>query len=473
MAEKIEEKSPEIEETFIPKDLIPFAEIQRIITDIKPETFVESVEKITNFQDLKNKEYVPFVIKEILIVVPLRHKRWEIYIELVKTLSKIAIPPFKDFKKRFLDAVFRTEDEWEMHNKATIFHFARICFKAGIFSANEIMNRITAMRIQFPLQYFLAVCYFAPEMSVASPGVYSNFVTILKKFQVREDATDTMTQTMIPPGVQANVRRIKDPVFQEYVNSFDELCENNFEKLIPLIETGCHLHSVEYDIYMDDVESLQTKVGKTYNTNRKVDPNPFHPAMFVQWRPTLLEMAAFYGSLNCFNYLLKRRAKTSFVSIMATAGGFPAIMERVKELDVPFQNCLRIAAAFRNFEAIDWILANCESECRFKKEINYIWARAAYTNYLPMLDYCIKNGCDINYCDENDQTALHLAAEQEHKEAVLFILSRPKLRFRKKNVYGWNAHSMTKNTAISKLIDDAEAKHKEEKAKIKAKKKRF
>ena len=456
---------PKMEKTFIPEELQPYAQIQRAISDLSNKTIDSTVELITTTPILKSENYIDFIVKEIFIVVPLRQKNWEIYVELCNRIQKASndVIVFRDFKKLLLDTAFKVESEWEMHSKATYLHFIRLCLKGELFTVNDIVNRLSYLKPSLPLQYFLSVCYFAPEVSVASPSIYQSFVKVIRKFAVTDDQTKTETQTTIMPGVSGSVKRIKDPIFQEYVNMFDNLCENNYERLIPLIETGCELRSVEYDIFMDDVETLKTKIGKTYKVNRKVTPNPFHPAMFVQWKPTLLELAAFYGSIDCFNFLIKMNASPQFISIMATAGGNIELMERVKELGMPYDNCLRIAAAFRNFEAFDWIMKNCGEQFRFHKEINYVWGRAAYTNYLPMLDYCVINDVDINHCDENDQTALHLAADKDNKEAVLFLVNLPKIQFRKKNVFGWNPHSMTKNKEIIKIIDDAEELHKKKK----------
>lgn len=363
-----------------------------------------------------------------------------------------------------MQELFATRDEWEIHNKSPILKYARLCLKAKIYTINEVINYLIKLPTTAPSQYFLSVCFFAPETFKANQGIFTTFKQIIQKMVVSEDQTATVTQV---PGGGGPLYRIKDPVVQEYVNCFDILCENDFQKLIPLIDTGCEYNSVELDIYNDDVENMSSKMGKTYNTNRKVSPNPFHPAMFLQWRPTLLEMAAFYGSPKSFDYLLKRNARTSFIAMMAVAGGFESILKRVEELKEPFEACLRIAAAFRDIKTIEWLIQNHFSELKYDKEINYVLARAAFTNYLPMLDFCINKGVDINFSDENGETALHLAVKMENKEALLFLISRPHLQFRKKNVYGLNPHSMTKNKEILDILNGAEEKRAQEKEKQK------
>lgn len=444
--------------TAIPENLVDFAALQRTLSELTDENFDSTYNDVINSPLNAQKDFQEIVSRELFIIIPLRHKRWDVYVKFVQKLLKNSL--FNKFKSMIMQFIFGVDEEWEIHIKASKLKFGRLCMLSGMFTPNEAINYLTKIPVSAQGQYFLTFCYFAPEVYKANKGIFENF-----RFQIEKMSTKDEKKVKTVDGQKFKATQ---SVVQEYINIFDVLIENNFEKLYPLITTGCNLNTVELDIYNDDVESMKLKLAQTFNTNKKIDETPFHPAMFLQWRASLLEMCAFYGSIKCFNYLLTRNARTSFIGMFATAGAFPDILKRVEELKEPFESCLRIAGAFRDLNTMEWLMNNHMEELKFDKEINYVLARGAYTNYLPMLDFCVSNNVDINFSDENGETALHLAVKMNNKEALQFLISRPHLQYRKKNVYGLNPHAMTKNAEILNILNTAERKRADEKARQKA-----
>lgn len=121
----------------------------------------------------------------------------------------------------------------------------------------------------------------------------------------------------------------------------------------------------------DDIEKLKQKfVDPTFNINADyfVGISP----MIEEFEFTLLELAAYYGSIACFRHLYINDAKLIFLigddvllsrrngfNIMqiAIAGGNVDIIQLIEQAGVhPDQSCVKYAIRFHRIEIFDWLV---------------------------------------------------------------------------------------------------------------------
>lgn len=464
------------EKTLIPKKLLEHAEIQELIVSLNDKNVKEVCEKIKEDKKINSQDFVYFVADEIIRTVPLRPKKWDRYLRLIHMLSfaNTADTYSDEFKKRILDGLFKTTNEWCLHEKAPLYYFARLGFMKEIFTISEIISKISSIPLSLPCQYFVAFSFFAPDIYRFNNDIYQQFYKNVIRM------ADVCTNVNMVESVKIQGSHVhlysrynfqNNPAIFEALCNSKELVDNDFLELYSLIETGCYYDTPEYYIFNDNVEGLESKYSETFDYNARVLPTPFHPAMFVQWKPTYLEFAAFYGSHKCFMSLLKHRSRTAFIPIMATAGGHKSILEECLKLEEPFENCIKIAATFRNLPVLKWIIDKRSNDFKLKREINYCLGRAAFTNYLYMLEFCVKNGGDINSRDENGQTPLHLAVQSSSCDTLRMLLSLPHIHIKKKNIYGWNPHSIAEDKEVLEIMKQAHKLREDRKKKIELKKK--
>ena len=56
--------------------------------------------------------------------------------------------------------------------------------------------------------------------------------------------------------------------------------------------------------------------------------------------------------------------------------------------------------------------------------LNYLLLDGCYNDNLDIIKECLSKGCDINFQDYDKRTALHIAAEENKKEIVKFLIER-------------------------------------------------
>ena len=139
--------------------------------------------------------------------------------------------------------------------------------------------------------------------------------------------------------------------------------------------------------------------------------------------PTLLQIAAFFGSIKCFNFLVNREANRSNVSPYAVSTRNVEFLPVAKHCLPDLLSALHIAAMSRRYESVDYILNNCLSRTDLSiNEVNKAFIFAAAQNdvrsVLSLYDYSPQPTFMFN-----NMTALHASVLRGNAEIAQFILS--------------------------------------------------
>lgn len=121
---------------------------------------------------------------------------------------------------------------------------------------------------------------------------------------------------------------------------------------------GCEHNSLEFALKHDDFDYLQEKSQKNeFNYNQTLYCSQLYHPVIRNQRATMLEIAALFGSVNCFKFLMLNSA--NFRGIVETApiiGGDTEIIriwDRNREIDARH---IETAMANRRNNVIEWIL---------------------------------------------------------------------------------------------------------------------
>jgi ankyrin repeat protein len=149
-------------------------------------------------------------------------------------------------------------------------------------------------------------------------------------------------------------------------------------------------------------------------------------------KPSLLQVAAFFGSVKCFEFLIAAGAdphtpaqRGLTLADFAVAGGNSELISRVLDLDVDVRGVFATAAKFHRSVAFDFLVENCDVIYESPYSVGFV--AAAESNNLSLLLKCIDQGVDVNMRDPVNKTALSASAQFGHTDVLKFLLAHPEI----------------------------------------------
>ena len=244
-------------------------------------------------------------------------------------------------------------------------------FKRGVYSFSEIEPFLENK------DSFLLWCYFRKEIS--------DFKNIFEK-KKKEDYFSFISDEAI-----------------------DKLIENEY-KIDQLIEYGFLPSSIEYCLKYDDIEAI-----RCLDINDQIIHwNPFE----WSWKPDcldLLSVSGFFGSVNCFKYLLLNGHQLdNNVMLSVSCGGDNDIFHLIKEHITFSEDFLYQAAKFCQESLISYFYENRDDINRM--EDNGLLRIASKYGHLCIVDYLMNHGIIIN--PESFYNAIELAAKYGHLSVI-------------------------------------------------------
>lgn len=265
--------------------------------------------------------------------------------------------------------------------------------------------------------------------------------------------------------------------------NFQVLSKNNFELHKKFVNSGSNPDPLSNILKTDNIEKFQKYLTKTPIKLDSSISNSIYESNKLVRKCQLIEFCAFYGSVNCFYYLLSNGVKpTERLPLYAIAGGDQRIISAIEKIPgVAFKNCLSYAIAFHRFDLFKWLFdekhvtidsnhlsTNCIFYCSFTamKELllkgcnpSFFLLSAAQFDFIECVKMFLQmsqiqpdivmNGCtpliyaamnnnfemarilielgnaDFNFCDPSGRTALHYACKNGNMGFVQYLLEKP------------------------------------------------
>ena len=186
----------------------------------------------------------------------------------------------------------------------------------------------------------------------------------------------------------------------------------------------------------DRVDELRDLASHpTFEFDKRIEPSLFEPVFMESSKPTLIQYAAFYGSVECFRYLLMSGADLSLTDDQdetvvhhAVAGGNIEIVRACEQSGCDFSGTLELAVRLYQHEIFDWLHATKFPDLnRVDRSLGSLTLNAAKTNNIRMILSAIENDWDVSTPDEYGDTPLMLAALFGYTDVVQLLLCDPRV----------------------------------------------
>lgn len=393
-------------------------ELQDILMNISSDTLEESFSLFLDSIYFTDVHLIESLVHYIIIAVFHRPKNIESITLLIKQILEYCesekVEKGKEYASKLKETLLLMIPEKPASagfygNANGPLYFLYQCYKHNIFSDKDIcdltrrlvdlhepldepsvLHLLIAIR---PVVYHI-VAYFVPQL-------YNNDKNLLK-FILNNERIEA----------PKNYHQVYLRIFQ-IINFVEENGPSNWELYDTLIYNPNGIREI---LERDDCDALRSlAVAPDFNLNARLDPCLFTGLHLICDYPTLIQYAAFCGSLNCFRYLFLNGADTKLADNIhqtlvhyAISGGSIEIVRFCEQENMNFEGALEETVKMYQFEIFDYLRDTKFPELPSNNlEYGSIATNAARTNNMSMLMLSLENQLDPNASDSNGISFLY------------------------------------------------------------------
>lgn len=383
---------------------------QNVLLNLKQGENQEVIQKILDYVQLLGKESAADNILTIAVIKP----------RLISDIASILLD-IKDenLKSLLLQFIFNNSTVVDDNFiKTTYFFFLHTLTQIGYYSEQEAADSLQ--------KYLPSLTYSSSrfDKGLTHGIIFSNLW--IARYYAKYYPADKFIKF-------ARLRILEITKDKEFISQYKALEPNHdIQPLSQLLQS----------LINDDFEALEKM---DIQPDAILAPELFSPYWMLQSNPTLAQVAAYFGSLNCLKYLSKITdiSKTDSVGRtihhFASASDNSSVIDFIQSIDNEFTGSLIHATLFHNrilFSKlkIDNIyqyaiktcnidaLIKCMSSIPFENE--FLLHEAASTNHIDVMELLLStNKFDVNAWNKEKQTPLGIACLHNQLSMIKFLLS--------------------------------------------------
>ena len=391
-------------------------EIQNSIFNIANEKVENVTKKILAFDEIKTEKGIHIIVSMIFSAYRLRI---HIHNELVE-LEKQLIKAHNNFKKVFLDIGMCYDSVYVTFatNRGNILLIAH-SLNEGVFTADDLLpylQRYTKLPEESYPHVALIYYLFAPEIHKSKELVdyYKGILEFVHEHELYWFH------------------------FQKVYEQQALLESNDFKLIKEYRGQGFMNNSVESILRLDSVEALKGYIEGSEEDG--IDCSIYQSMPLSESKPTPLMLSIFYGSMNCFNYLMTKcdPKKTSIdgytTTQFAAAAGQLEILKILEGKGVDIKGCLQVAILYHQNEIVDYLLnENKATLLDSHPKLQTPFACTMQSDNLQTLKIFLEKGFDANTKDKSMQTPLFIAAGHGSIATLSVLLMFPNININLKD----------------------------------------
>lgn len=406
---------------------------------------ISNAKKVTNIveslQFLNSESDRAELVENLILISGIKPLSISLLADLTKTLQTPEL--IQSILLRVFEPIPETFND--MFNKSIEFKFLRRCMDKGIISFDSIRDAMQNFQKQFPDHksfYLVFLCWFAPEMDSKMFNQFNSLMTeqiVMKKC----------------PGF-----------LKDFSTDFPFLRQNNWKQFKERVKYGHFMNTIAYCLKYDDIDRFgQITSQNNFNFNFFIKPSIYEPSPILRDGAPLIHFAAYFGSIQCFKFLLLHQAnlklKNSNKTLVqyAIAGGNCEIIRICQQNLLEFDNTLYIAAFFHQKPVFDWIhsIQNNDLEQKSVEYGTVLHQAVSGYNVSQIYDLIKYEGIGPNILDFNQRTPLHFAVLCNMTNSIKLLLSidsvNPNLQDKDGNTPFMLAVKNSKTEVIQAFID--------------------
>jgi ankyrin repeat protein len=393
-----------------PKEIESLVSLQDFILETTSENVDATVEALVPSWVLSTRS-VERIGTAILVAASYRPCQIPALASLASTLSSLACSSnsLGELCPYMLTSLFRSfRYSKPFPNESTNFSFLYEAFSAKLFTRAELHACIAAIGQEpaFIRSLCWLVCYFAPELDRVDSVLCRD---LLGKLQ------------------RASAQRHFPQIFKNFSETLDRLRRFNWRLLKKRRNFFTHKKTLLSRIREDDIDALRlAAISPRFSTETRILPTAFTPTPFLQAHPTLIQVAAFFGSVRCFRFLISCGAELRVVDNnnwtlpqFAAAGGDIEIIRICQQFNLDAFGVLHVCVRFHLNDLFDFFRQSVDPDDRDLEGETPLHAACESNNLYAI---SILDGLDQNVSSSRGWTPLRMAVRRGFIDCTRHLL---------------------------------------------------
>lgn len=362
--------------------------IQTMILDLNQEIFLKTLQNLNSlYQNNKRDSFFTDLFSQIIGTLKIRFNMAKILCKLTCSFYNFVSIQKDQLNKllEYLIYIFPDNDTY-MSESYRLF-FLNLLLQENFFDINDVISLISKLFHNFSgISHYLTLIFIwlAPEINENDQPFFQEFHSYFVSIWEFEYTS---------------------LVIYNVYTQFEKYRENDWKVLREHRSCEFHQSKASYFIANDSIDDLQHLLNNSkLDLNSRNSPSSYEWRSFLQKCPTFLQIAAFFGSVKCFKYLLLNGANLNnndfegkTIAQFAVAGGNNEIIRILHQSNVSFAGTLQVAALFHRNEIFRWILENEISSLNEHHEVTgYVFHQAVISSNYSIMNLCFSQNIDVN-----------------------------------------------------------------------------
>ena len=296
--------------------------------------------------------------------------------------------------------------------------FLYYCYRNNVFQILDIIHQIKLFSKELTERkrsLCWIFCYFAPEIQKADMLLFR---------QLRKTLKYCVQKKHFPP------------VFVKFNERYKELKKNNWTNFKTRRNQLYHKNTLIARLRNDDVNYFKKlSSSPNFNVDTKIVPNLYALNPLLQNHPTLIQVAALFGAVECFKFLMLSGADLSvfdkhYIRLpdYAIAGGNIEIIRLCQLNGLDFEYSLHTAAKYHRLDIIEWLLQEICSDLTILDTTGMTALHlATESSFLSGMKLFLDRDVDINSRSFRGWTPIRMAVRHGHLDAFRFLMAHRNL----------------------------------------------
>lgn len=287
------------------------------------------------------------------------------------------------------------------------------------------------------------------------------------------------------PKIIEIMSEIYKDLYQTFFQNLEEIKKNDWEIHKKLVQEGMNNYEIAIAIQNDDKDKLQQIVAQPKYNNVElckveVPSSVYERCTFIDRKQTLIQYSAFFGSINCFKFLIMNDPKfapnnfqvienqdeqnkqdeqdndkklnpfrndPNYVNLAkyAVASGNPEIIHIIEQKGCSFDDTLKFAFDYAHHDIFDWIRMN-KYENSKQLPLSSFLTKCVHQMQISLMIEMLEDGMN-----PNESKLITAAVEEENIILLDFLLKIKGIEVNENNIIFFNFNQIRHN--MQEIVD--------------------